>query len=90
MSLTLECVACEGVWVVLWHGLKLSTESASSEPPWRSRPSSATACALPGTTQHELQKDMQMAAACVGLGGVQERLNYVMSPTAVSALPGAT
>ena len=39
----------------------------------RSRQRSTDTWALPGATQHELQSDLQMAAACAGLAGAQER-----------------
>ena len=66
LSLTLKCVACEGGWVVLQHGLKLSTGCTGSEV---SVTSSVGTHVSPGATWHELQSNLQMAASSAGLGG---------------------
>ena len=48
---------------------------------------SATACALPRTTLHELQTCLQMATICVGFVVAQKRPSCEMSLTATSARP---
>ena len=84
----IECVVCGSAWVVLRHGLKLSTGCVQA--PRRCTPRSATTCALPRATQHELQNDLQMAATCTGLGGAQVRLSCKPRPATTDAKPGAT
>ena len=53
-------------------------------------PRSATTSALPGTTQHKLQSDLEVAVTCAGFGDTQKRLTCKPKPAATRARPGAT
>ena len=58
--------------------------------PMRWKPRSAATCALPESTQHELQSSFQMAATCVWLGGTQDRPNPKQRPVAACTGSGTT
>ena len=74
--------------VVFQCGLKMSTRCASSGAPRRCRPLSAVTCVLPGTTQHKLQKNLQLSATGAQLEGPQARPTCDPRPAAATAGPG--
>lgn len=88
LSTTLEFVACGGGWVVFWQGLKLSMPSAGSGASQEMQTKSAAIYALRGSSQHEQQMDLQIAAPCVGLEVAQERPTYEPRPAAASVRRG--
>ena len=89
VSLTPDCVAQRGGFVVLQHDLKLATgcagSGASQEVQVKVSHCLCPAWCYPG----ELQSDLQMATDCAGLGSAQESPSHEQS-LASSAIPGAT
>ena len=84
---SLMCVSHGGGWwVVFWRDLKLATRRTASGTSWGSTLRSPTTFSLTGGTQHELQSDLQMAATCAGLGGVQAA-NQVQLPLVLDLWP---
>lgn len=74
--------------MVLLCGMKLTSGYIGSRASLEElccMPISATFCALPETTWYELKSDLQMVAACAGLGSTEERLNHDLMPGAASA-----
>ena len=57
-------------------------------PGWY-KPSSAPTRVLPRATLHDLQSNLQMAPACVGLGGSQAKPSCEPRLADASARPGA-
>ena len=90
LSPPLECVACGGAFVFFHCGLKLYSRYTGFGASWVVQANASLACALPRTTQHELQSDLQISATCAGLGGVWERANCEPSLADASAGSGAT
>ena len=83
------CVVCGGVQIELWCGVKLATsvllKETSCERLW-CRPRSAIAYALLGVIWSELERDLQMAATCVGLADAWEGPSCQLQPAAAAAL----
>ena len=91
LSLPLECVTCGGSWMlVLWHGLKLSTDCYGSETSWEVQAKVSCRLCSAWATWHGLQSDLQMTVTCAGWGGALVRPSYEPGLAAASGRPGAT
>ena len=88
-ELPLECVAGGVGWVVLQHGLKLTSRCTGSEA-FLGGARSVTSCALFGATWLEIQSYVQTAAAYAMLGCAQKRPSCESRLASASAWPGAT
>ena len=91
LSLPLECVTCGGSWMlVLWHGLKLSTDCYGSETSWEVQAKVSCRLCSAWATWHGPQSDLQMTVTCAGWGGALVRPSYEPRLAAASGRPGAT
>ena len=85
-----KCVTYGGGWIVIWHGLKLTTGCTGSGASREVQTKVNHYCALPRTTQYELQSNVQMATTCAQLGVSQKRPCFKPRLFAASARPEAT